>query len=117
MANTKKTQKDFFNDIVALAEANGRDDIVEFAKGRIEVLENKSKNKKPTKTQVENEALKEEIYAVLTNEGATVSEIISKSNAFTGMNTQKLTPQLTKLVNEGRAVKTMDKKRALFSLA
>ena len=117
MANAKKTQRKYFEEMISIFEEMGKQEYADFCQSRIDVLDNKSKNKKPTKTQQENEALKEEIFNVLTNEGATVSEIIGKSDVFKGMNTQKLTPQLTKLVNEGRAVKTMDKKRALFSLA
>ena len=35
----KMTQKEMFNEIIALATKNGRSDIVEFAKGRIAVLD------------------------------------------------------------------------------
>ena len=41
----KMTQRDYFNEIIELAKANERKDIVEFAEGRIAVLDKKSANK------------------------------------------------------------------------
>ena len=63
----KMTQKDFYKEIIALAQVNGREDIVEFAKGRIEMLDKKKSGSKPTKTQEENVKLKEIILDVLSN--------------------------------------------------
>ena len=68
MANkkTQKTQKDFFNDIIALAEANDLKDIADFARDRIRKLD--SKNSKASKKRIaevaENEALVLEAHAV-----------------------------------------------------
>ena len=74
MAN-KMTQRDYFNEIIALARANDRADIVEFAEGRIEMLDKKKSGSKPTKTQEENVELMEIILSVLDSNGATVTEI------------------------------------------
>ena len=38
----KITQKDMFNEVIALATANGREDIVKFAEERIAALDKKS---------------------------------------------------------------------------
>ena len=43
--SNKKTQKDFYKDIIAMAKEMGRDDIVDFAEGRIEMLEKKAGSK------------------------------------------------------------------------
>jgi len=63
---TQKTQKDFFNDIIALAEANDCKDIADFARDRIRKLD--SKNSKASKKRIaevaENEALVLEAHAV-----------------------------------------------------
>ena len=75
----KMTQKNFYNEIIALAEANEREDIVEFAKGRIAVLAKKSGNKKPTKTQEENAVLKGVILDTRTNEGVSVTDLQNKN--------------------------------------
>lgn len=116
MAN-KMTQRDYFNEIIALARENNRADLVEFAQGRIEMLDKKKSGSKPTKTQEENIVYMDEILSVLTSEGATVSEIQTKSEVLTGLSNQKISALLKKLVDGGKAIKTMDKKKALFTLA
>ena len=114
---TKMTQRDYFNEVVELAKANGRDDLVEFAKGRIAVLDKKAENKKPTKTQEENVAIKNEIASVLTNEGATVTEIQSKSEMLGGLSNQRVSALLRQMIADGVVVKTVDKKKSYFALA
>ena len=112
----KMTQRDFYNEIIALAKDNDRNDIVEFAEGRIAVLDRKAENKKPTKTQEENEGIKTEILNVLTNEGATVTEIQSKSIVLGDLSNQRVSALLRQLIADGKVVKTVDKKKSYFSL-
>lgn len=116
MAN-KMTQRDYFNEIIALAKANNRADLVEFAEGRIEALDKKSANKKPSKAQAENEGLKAEVLSVLTNENITVSDLMKKSEVLAPLSNQKVTAILRMLIEEGKVVKTMDKKKSYFALA
>ena len=113
----KRTQRDYFNDIITLATENGRDDLVEFAEGRIALLDKKSANKKPSKTAEENKVLADIIAEVIPEEGATVSEIMARDYHLSGLSNQKVSAILRGMKEEGRVVKTMDKKRALFSLA
>ena len=113
----KMTQRDYFNEVIALAEQNGRDDLVEFAKGRIALLDKKASAKKPTKTQEENVAIKDEIMSVLTEEGVTVSDLQSKSDVLGSLSNQRVSALLRQLVVEGQVVKTVDKKKSFFSLA
>ena len=114
----KMTQRDFYNEIIALAKDNDRNDIVEFAEGRIAVLDKKSANKKPTKTQEENEVLKDTIVEVLAQfeNGATVSEVLVADDAFKGLSNQKVSALLKQLVDEKRVVKSTDKKKSIFSV-
>ena len=114
---TKMTQRDYFNEIIALAEVNDRVDLVEFAKGRIAMLDKKADSKKPTKTQEENVAIKREILSVLTNEGATVTDIQSRSEVLSALSNQRVSALLRQMVAEDVVVKTVDKKRSYFSLA
>lgn len=116
MAN-KITQKDYFNMIIEMAKEAGREDIVDFAKGRIEALEKKAGSKKPTKTQAENVALKDIILSVMSDEGMTVTEIQSKDNVLGDLSNQKVSALIRQLVDEGKVVKTVDKKKSFFSLA
>ena len=113
----KMTQRDYFNEVITLAEQNGRDDLVEFAKGRIALLDKKANAKKPTKTQEENVAIKDEIMSVLTEEGVTVSDLQSKSDVLGSLSNQRVSALLRQLVTEGQVVKTVDKKKSFFSLA
>jgi len=116
MAN-KRTQRDYFNDIIAMAEANGRTDLADFARGRIEALDKKSANKKPTKTQEANEVLKDTIAEVLADNGGkmTVTQIIA-SGKFDALTTpQKISALLKQMIEADRVVKTVEKKTSYFS--
>ena len=114
----KITKVDRFNQLKAIAEVAENADLVAFIDHEIELLDKKSANKKPTKTQEQNEALKEVILSVLSpDEGMTASEVLASSEEFAGMSNQKITTLLTQLKNEQRIIKTVDKKRALFTLA
>ena len=117
MAN-KKTQKEFFNDIIALAKANDREDLVEFAQSRIDAIDKKSANKKQTATQAENEGLKVKIAEVLGGfEKATVSELMKADTELGALSNQKVTALLRQMVADGKVVKTADKKKSYFSIA
>ena len=113
----KMTQRDYFKEIIALAEANDREDIKEFAEGRIAVLDKKASAKKPTKTQEENEVLKGIIFDTLTEEGVTVTELQSRNEELGGLSNQRVSALLRQMIADGKVVKTVDKKKAFFSLA
>ena len=113
----KMTQRDYFNEIIELAKANEREDIVEFAEGRIAVLDKKSSSKKPTKTQEENEVLKGVIMGALTVDGVTVTELQGKDETLGSLSNQRVSALLRQLIADGKVVKNVDKKKAYFSLA
>jgi len=112
----KMTQRDYFNEIIALAKANDRPDLVTFAEGRIAVLDSKVAKRKPAKDKEENIALVERIREVLTSEGQTATEILGALND-TSLSNQKVSAMLKQMTADGIVVKTMDKKRALWALA
>lgn len=117
MAN-KMTQKDYFNEIKVLAEANGRDDLVKFAEERIEALNKKAANKKATKTQEENVGLKAEIKNVLeaAGEKMTVTEIQAKSDILGDLSNQRVSALLRQMKEDGIVDKVIDKKKSYFFL-
>ena len=115
MAN-KMTQKDYFNEIIALAQENGRDDLVAFCEDRIEKLSRKSGSKKPTKTQVENEGIKDTIVEVL-GEIAPATATMIATDPRVNVSNQKVSALLKQLIEVGTVVKTVDKGKSLFSLA
>jgi Fic family protein len=116
MAN-KMTKIQMFNAIKAVAEVSANADMVAFIDHEIDLIKHKSANKKATKTQVENEGIKAEILSVLTNEGATVTDIQGKSEVLGGLSNQRVSALLRQLVESGAVVKTVDKKKSFFSVA
>ena len=116
MAN-KKTLKDFYNDIIALAQENGRDDLVAFCNDRIDKLSRKAGgSKKPTKTQVENEGIKDTILEVL-GEVAPATATMIATDPRVNVSNQKVSALLRQLIESGEVVKATDKGKSLFSLA
>lgn len=61
----KVTKRVMLNRVIEVATELGRQDIVEFAKSEIELLDRKNANRKPTKAQLENEKIKETILIEL----------------------------------------------------
>jgi len=116
MAN-KMTQKDYFNEIIALATENGRNDLVAFCEDRIEKLARKSGgSRKPTKTQVENEGIKDTILEVL-GEIAPATATMVATDPRVNVSNQKVSALLKQLIEVGKVVKTVDKGKSLFSVA
>ena len=77
-----------------------------------------SADRKPTKTQKENEAIKAEILAYLADGGShTVSEIIAGTPALNGASNQKASSLIRQLKDSGLIVRTEIKRKAYFSLA
>lgn len=111
----KMTKVQMFN---AIKEVEGLTPaMVEFIDHEIELLNNKSANKKATKTQEENVEIKAVIKSVLTAEGATVTEIQSKNEVLSNLSNQRVSALLRQLVEAGEAVKTTDKKKSYFAAA
>ena len=78
-----------------------------------------SAERKPTATQIANEHLKDVILEVLTEatEPMTVSEIIKAHAELAELSTQKVSPQLAKLVDEKKVNKTTEKRKSYFAIA
>lgn len=112
----KITKKEMFGMIREAVADNA--DMVAFIDHEIELLDKKSAvKKKPTATQIANESYKETILSVLSSEGMTASEVLQSSDEFVGMSNQKISALLKMLCEEGKAIKTVDKKKSYFTLA
>lgn len=74
---------------------------------------NASTTGKPTKTQVANEAIKEQILAVLTTEPATVGDIMKATGIESN---QKTTALLTQLLKDEKVVRCVEKGKAHYAL-
>lgn len=112
----KVTKRDVINMMLSDSAIAENATYKAFLEHEIELLDKKATNKKPTKTQAENVALKERIAAVLTAEGQTVTEILT-ALATDGLSNQKVSSMLKQMEQDGIAVKTIDKRRSLYSLA
>lgn len=123
MTNKKMTKRDYFNGLLGVLE-NHKDSIENyeefkaFIEREIELLNKKRSNSKPTKTQIENEKIKEKILEVLTdvNEVMTISEIMT-ANGLENYSNQKLSVLCHQLVNEHKVVNTKVKKVSYFKIA
>jgi len=117
MSNSKLTQKDFFNALITLAEDNGRSDLADFCRGRIEVLDRKG-GKVSAKRTEEVKAYEGLVLEALTafDKPVTVSELVKgATNAVSEMSGQRVTAYLKKLIDSGKAVRTVEKKISYFS--
>ena len=115
MAEIKKmTKKDYFNVIKELVI--DRQDLVDFIDHEIELLSKKSSKVAPTKTQVENEKIKEKIVATLVelNRYATITDIQNANIELADLSNQKISALLKQLVDTNVIEKMIDKKKAYF---
>ena len=115
MAN-KKTQKELFEELKVLAKDNA--ELVEFINKKIEQL-SKKRVTGMTATQKENEITKDLIVEKLTQLGkaVTISELQETDEALKSLSNQKISALLKQLKDTNMIVKTMDKKKAYFSIA
>lgn len=91
MAEVKKTQKDFFNELLGMGEVQANAEMVEFISSRIAQLEKKRSGSK--KENAEKVALQTTLVEVLIELGkpATVGEIMKKMPEYSN---QKITANL-----------------------
>lgn len=123
MTNKKMTKRDYFNGLLGVIE-NHKDsienyeDFKAFIEREIELLNRKRSDSKPTKTQIENEKIKEKILEVLTdvNEVMTISELMT-ADGLENYSNQKLSVLCHQLVNEHKVVNTKVKKVSYFKIA
>ena len=117
MATTKLTKVEKFAMVLELVKGNEM--LEEFINHEIELLSNKKKGTGKTKVQKENEELKVQLVSALAELGkkVTVSEFMAQStSAVATLSNQKLSALLHQLVEEGKVVKTSEKKKSYFEV-
>lgn len=117
MANTKLTKKDKFNMVMELVKGNEM--LEEFIAHELELLEKKSGSRGQTKTQKENETLKEELVKAFAefDTPMTISDFCAKSdNIVASLSNQRISALLRQLVAEGKMVRIEEKRKAYFSV-
>ena len=112
----KPTKRDMFNELLNLPGLTQEQK--DFINHEIDLLNKKnSGDKKPTATQVANEALKVAIAEGMEpGRQYTVTDVIKEVPACAGLNNQKVSPLMNAMVLDGILVKTTDKRRSYFSL-
>ena len=123
MTNKKMTKRDYFNGLLGLIE-NHKDNIENyeefkaFIEREIKLLNKKRSNSKPTKTQIENEKVKEKILITFEkiDEPVTITEL-AKMDGLTEYSNQKLSVLCHQLVDEHKVVNTKVKKVSYFKIA
>jgi SpoU rRNA methylase family enzyme len=113
----KKTKREFYNEIMTVEGIS--EEIKDFCKAEIALLDKKNANRKPSKEQQANEGYKAEILEVLKASGSalTASEIRKASDMLTDAGeVQKVSALLKQLVDSGEVVKTTEGKKSVFSI-
>ena len=120
MAN-KKTVVQMFEEILAIPSLNAEQKA--FIEKRIEITKKKNANRsaEPTPKQLEKMALEAEIEnavvsAMEADTEYTASDLVKLIARSDVLNTQKLTPRLTALVEANKVVKATVKGRSVYSL-
>ena len=115
--NKKLTKRDYFTALLALAEAQNDQALVDFINHELELLTKKnSSERKPTAAQKENEGIKAIILAALTTTPTSISDLQKKDAALAEISNQKISALLRQLIIDNKVVRTEDKKKALFAL-
>ena len=115
----KLTKRELFGQARELAIANDREDLVAFIDHELELLDKKASASGNSKTQKENLEIIERLYSELANidRAVTISEFQKESEYAGTLSNQKISALFKKLVDNGRIIKTVDKKKSYFSVA
>jgi hypothetical protein len=118
----KMTKKEMFAMVQAVVEnatVENKAEMIAFIEHEVELLNKKSSKSGQTKTQKENEILKEQLLSAFAKmeKPVTISEFQEKSKEpVAQLSNQKLSALLNQLVKAEKMVKTIEKKKSHFSL-
>ena len=122
MENKKMTKKETINLLIDVLmgtkEVEDMQIFVDFLVHERELLEKKSSNSGQTKTQKENEVIKDKIVETLKGlDGySTITDIQNANVELSELSNQKISALLKQLVDTGIVAKVIDKKKAYFKL-
>lgn len=116
MTEKKLTKRDYFAQLKEIVKGNV--ELENFIDHEVELLNKKSTSKTPSKTQIANEGIKNTIVETLVNlaRPATISDLQGANAELVELSNQKISALLTQLVNANIVVRTVDKKKAYFSV-
>ena len=110
---TKMTYVDALN--YAIANLTDETVVEKLTALRDQQVKRNSADRKPTKAQVANIALQDKVMAVLTDKPMTVTEIMAQDAELSALSNQKVSALVNALVEAGRAVKAVEKRKSYFS--
>ena len=92
--------------------------VVDYATHEIELLDNKKSSNTKTKTQIENENIKNVIVDTLTDlaKFVTISELQNANEELANLSNQKISALLKQLSDAGIVKRQIDKKKAYFGI-
>lgn len=121
MSNTntttrKPTKRDHFNALLKLSEVKADPKLVEFITHEIDLLDRKNTvDKKPTKTQQENEGIKSSVLSAMeANRLYSISEMLKEFPVCKDMSNQKLSSLVRQMVLDKQVERVEDKRKAFF---
>jgi DNA-binding HxlR family transcriptional regulator len=116
MAN-KMTKRDYFNSLLSLDEVQSNAALVDFINHELDLLAKKnSAERKPTAVQVANEGIKTAILSALSETPVTISELQKSAPELAELTNQRISALVRQLVNDGKVVRSEDKRKAYFAL-
>ena len=123
MENKKMTKVQTINLLIdvlnGVQEVEDMQIFVDFLLHERELLEKKSSNSGQTKTQKENEVIKDKIVATLKelDRPVIITELQEANVELANLSNQKISALLKQLVDSGIVKREVDKKKAYFTLA
>ena len=123
MENKKMTKKETINLLIDVLmgtkEVEDMQIFVDFLVHERELLEKKSSNSGQTKTQKENEVIKDKIVETLRelDRPVIITELQGANVELSNLSNQKISALLKQLVDNGIVKREVDKKKAYFTLA
>lgn len=110
------TKRENYAELRTLALAGARSDLVAFIDHEVELLDKKNKApKKATRTQIENEGLKDRILELLS--GSVEPLTATAIGEVLGISVNKASALLTQLKEDNSVTRTVIKRKAYFSVA
>jgi len=110
------TKKEVLSVLVNEEVIKGNADYLAYVKNELALLDKRAENRKPSKTQKENEALKVVVLKSLESGEGTVTEIAQRAEETKTLSNQKVSALLKALVEDGLVNKDATGKKTLFSL-
>ena len=113
------TKREILTALGNVAEVKNNADFIGYVNSELEKLDNKKPSKKATEKKELNDLIKDSIIAVLTENAETSLSITDMQNVsaeLSGYSNQKLSALVKQLVDDGKVVKTIEKRKSYFSI-